>query len=83
MTIRAEAEAERQLHIAARLNNVKLLREGLDIDVLGIASWTTLHQAASCGNLEITVALLENGADLNIQDDQNSRGGGISHLWPI
>ena len=55
MTIRAEAEAERQLHIAARLNNVKLLRaalrEGLDIDVLGIASWTTLHQAASCGNL--------------------------------
>lgn len=74
MTIRAEEEAETKLHIAARLNNVKLLRaalrEGLDIDALGIGGWTALHQAASCGYLEITIALLENGANPNIQDDQ-------------
>lgn len=74
MTIRAEEEDETKLHIATRLNNIKLvraaLREGLHIDALGICGWTALHQAASCGYLEITIALLENGANPNIQDSQ-------------
>lgn len=74
MTIRAEEEEESKLHIAARLNNLKLLRagfrEGLDIDALGLYGWTALHQAASCGHVDITIALLENGANPNIQDNQ-------------
>ena len=75
MTIRAEEEQETKLHAAARLNNVRLLRaalrEGLlGIDAVGIGGCTALHQAASCGYLEITSALLENGANPNIQDDQ-------------
>ncbi|XP_078373945.1 uncharacterized protein LOC144657477 [Oculina patagonica] len=72
MTIREEEETK--LHIAARLNNLKLLRAGLReallIDALGIYGWTALHQAASCGHLEIAIALLENGANPNIQDSQ-------------
>ena len=76
MTIRDEEEQETKLHVAARLNNVRLLRaalrEGLlGIDAVGIDGWTALHQAASCGYLEITIALLENGANPNIQDNHN------------
>ena len=75
MTIKAEEEQETKLHAAARLNNVRLLRaalrEGLlGIDAVGIGGETALHQAASCGYLEITIALLENGANPNIQDNQ-------------
>lgn len=75
MTIRGEEEQETRLHVAARSNNVRLLRatlqEGLlGIDAVGKGGWTALHQAASCGYLDITIALLENGANPNIQDDQ-------------
>lgn len=73
MTIRAEEEEETKLHVAVRLQNTKLVRaalrdRGLDIDALGTYGWTALHEAASCGYLDIVVLLLENGADPNIQD---------------
>ena len=73
MTIRAEEEEETKLHVAVRLHNTKLVRaalrdQGLDIDALGTYGWTALHEAASCGYLDIVVLLLENGADPNIQE---------------
>lgn len=73
MTIRAEEEDETKLHAAVRLHNLKLVRaalrdEGLDVDALGTYGWTALHEAASCGYLDIVIFLLENGADPDIQD---------------
>ena len=73
MTIRADKEEETKLHVAVRLHNAKLARsalrdKGLDIDALGSYGWTALHEAASCGYLDIVVLLLENGANPNIQD---------------
>jgi len=73
MTIRAEEEDETKLHVAVRLHNLKLVRgalrdQGLDIDALGTYGWTALHEAASCGYIDIVILLLENGADPDIQD---------------
>lgn len=75
MTIRADqGEEESKLHVGARLNNLKLVREAireeLDLDALGKNGWTALHEASSCGYLETTIALLEGGANPNVQDSQ-------------
>ncbi|PMD44461.1 hypothetical protein L207DRAFT_420860, partial [Hyaloscypha variabilis F] len=42
-----------------------LLEAPADIDARDPHDWTALHIAADCGNIEIIVMLVEEGADLD------------------
>ena len=44
--------------------------EGVDIDAPGYGSTTALMCAAAMGHKEMTAALLQNGANVNLQDDE-------------
>ena len=72
MTIIDNGEDETQLHAAARLNNIELVRQalgdGFDVNAVGISGWTPVHEVASSGNCAILRLLLRNGGDPNIQD---------------
>lgn len=52
------------------MNNFKLvcevIREGLDLDVLGINGWIVLYEVSFCGYLEIIIVFFEGGVNLNI-----------------
>lgn len=70
MTVKAEEE-ETKLHVAARLNNIELVRaalsEGFDPNTAGVHGWTPVHEAASSGNSTVTRTLLRSGGNPNIQ----------------
>lgn len=71
MTISTD-EGDTELNIATRLSDSNLareaLREGCDVNAVGRCGWTPLHEAASVGNTELTLLLLNAGADPNLQD---------------
>ncbi len=43
-----------------------LLEVGVDIDARHPHDWTALNMAADCGNIEIIIMLVKEGADLDV-----------------
>ena len=68
-----KAGAEDSIHVAARIGNIKAVREhlddGADVNVRDEDESTPLHQAAFYGYVKTTELLVDKGADVNAQMD--------------
>lgn len=66
------------IHIAAILNNAKLIKNlagrGSGVDAFDSHGWTPLLWAAGKGNLESVRELIKNGADVDLTKDVNNYG---------
>ena len=68
-----KAGAEDSIHVAARIGNIKAVREhlddGADVNVRDEDESTPLHQAAFYGYVKTTELLVDKGADVNAKND--------------
>ena len=54
------------------LEQLEKLEEEQILNIRDSAGWTALHSASSCGYLEIVKALLENGANPEVETDRGA-----------